>query len=334
MSTTSTDVAFGRGVIVPICTPLDSADQIDTASLRRLVDHLVAHGVHGIFALGTTGEFGFLTDAQRALVVETCAEHLAGRLPLLVGISDTASERAIAQAERLIPRGADAVVATAPFFAATAEPEIRTHFQRIKQAIGETPLFAYENPPRVNGRSIPAEAVLDLGADGTLAGLKDSSGDSAYLDRVLSGREERGLDGFRVLTGSETHALDGLRAGADGIVPGLGNVDPAGYVRLYDEWESAPHEAKQEQRRLCDLFNIVRIPTHTPMGGSSQALGAFKAALRQLGVLDDDRCAPPSVLLDDSDRAAVAKLLASFGPAPRSARDGDLSAGDGSRVHT
>src|SRR5690606_25107210 len=226
-TTTAAQDRIGTGVVIPLCTPLRSDGGIDSPSLRRHLDHLIDHGVDGVFALGTCGEFGFLTDEQRVEVVRTTVDQVAGRVPVLVGVSDTASERAAAQVRLLMGLGADAAVATAPFFAETGPAEIAAHFRRIKQELGELPLYGYENPPRVNGVSIPVETVLDLAADGTFAGFKDSSGDLDYLGALLAGRDERGLGHFRILSGSETLAAESLRAGADGLVPGLGNVDPA-----------------------------------------------------------------------------------------------------------
>jgi len=317
--TTATAYPFSAAVVIPVCTPLTPQNEIDALSLRRHLDHLIDSGVDGVFVLGTSGEFGFLTDRQRADVVREAVDHVDGRVPVLVGVSDTSSERAAEQVRMLMHlggRGADGAVATAPFFAATGQLEIAAHFRRIKQELGNLPLFGYENPSRVNGTSIPVGTVLELAADGTFAGFKDSSGDLAYLKAILAGRRERGLDGFLVLSGSETAAAAALRLGADGLVPGLGNVDPAGYVRLQAAAGVDDVTCDAEQQRLKELFAIVSIPTHLPMGGSSQALGAFKAAMRLLGLIDDDRCAPPSVLFDDDDRAQVAALVRAHGPAP------------------
>ena len=211
-------------------------------------------------------------------------------------------------------RGPDGAVATAPYFAATGSLEIAAHFRRIKQSLGDIPLFGYENPPRVNGASIPVEIVLDLAADGTFAGFKDSSGSQAYLEAIVAGRQDRGLHEFRVLSGSEGQAAAALRAGADGLVPGLGNVDPAGYVRLMATAGEHDDACDEEQDRLRSLFSIVSIPTHVPMGGSSRSLGAFKAAMRILGLIDEDRCAPPSVLFNEADRKQVEEILRLHGP--------------------
>lgn len=337
MNTSTAHRPFGTGVVIPVCTPLTRDDDVDVSSLRRHLDHLITLGVDGVFMLGTCGEFGFLTDIQRVEVVRTTVDHVDGRVPVLVGVSDTASERAVQQVELLMSfgdRGPDGAVATTPFFAATGTLEIAAHFRRIKQALGDLPLFGYENPPRVNGASIPVETVLELAADGTFAGFKDSSGDQAYLEAILAGRQEQGLHNFRVLSGSEVQATAALRAGADGLVPGLGNVDPAGYVRLMATAGKDEATADEEQERLRALFTIVSIQTHAPMGGSSRSLGAFKAAMRLLGLIDEDRCAPPSVLYDDADRAQVASILRAHGPARVEATAGSQEPGPREPGHT
>lgn len=304
------------GVVIPVCTPLSSdGTAVDDISLRRHLERLVSAGADGVFMLGTSGEFGFLTDEQRRQVLEVTVDRIDGRVPVLVGISDTATARAVTQAEMLIPLGADGVVATAPFFAATGPREIREHFHGIRRAIGQVPLFAYENPGRVNGESIPAELVIDLASDGTLQGVKDSSGDRSYLEALLRGRRQEGLDDFGILSGSEIDADWAVLAGADGLVPGLGNVDPRGYIDLLQFARGGyVDRSGAEQARLRRLFGIVSIPTSEPMGGSSRALGAFKAAMKMLGVIAHDACAPPSVRLGEEDRRRIEHILQEHGP--------------------
>lgn len=304
------------GVVIPVCTPLNGeGTAVDEGSLRRHLNRLGDAGVSGVFVLGTSGEFGFLTDAQRRQVVEVTADEVGGTLPVLVGISDTATARAVTQADMLIPLGADAVVATAPYFAASGPLEIGEHFRGIRRAIGEVPLFAYENPGRVNGHSIPADLALELAADGTIQGVKDSSGGHAYLEALLRGREREGLSSLSILSGSEVDADHAILSGADGLVPGLGNVDPHGYVHLMQLAQGGEvARARAEQERLRRLFAIVSIETEVPMGDSSRALGAFKAAMKMLGAIDHDPCAPPSVRLDDDDRSRIEQILVEHGP--------------------
>ncbi|WP_328753982.1 dihydrodipicolinate synthase family protein [Streptomyces sp. NBC_00269] len=310
-----------RGVVPPVCTPLDETGEVDTASLARLVEHLVAGGVHGLFALGSTSEVAYLTDEQRAVTLRTVVEAAAGRVPVLAGVIDTTTARVIAHARVAAELGADALVATAPFYTRTHPKEIAGHFRTLHASV-DLPLFAYDIPVAVHSK-LPASLVRELAEDGTLAGLKDSSGDEGGLRRViveLGGRDGR-TDGpapqFSVLTGSELTVDCALLAGADGVVPGIGNIDPAGYVRLYDaalagDWALAA----KEQERLVALFGMVDVGPEADMGRSSSALGSFKAALRLLGVIECGDTAFPQIQLGEESVAEVARHLRAAGLAP------------------
>ncbi|MCX4649119.1 dihydrodipicolinate synthase family protein [Streptomyces sp. NBC_01446] len=310
-----------RGVVPPVCTPLDETGEVDTASLARLVDHLVAGGVHGLFTLGSTSEVAYLTDEQRAVTLRTVVEAAAGRVPVLAGVIDTTTARVIAHARVAAELGADALVATAPFYTRTHPKEIAGHFRTLHASV-DLPLFAYDIPVAVHSK-LPASLVRELAEDGTLAGVKDSSGDEGGLRRLiveLGGRDGR-TDGpaprFSVLTGSELTVDCALLAGADGVVPGIGNVDPAGYVRLYDaalagDWALAA----KEQKRLIALFGMVDVGPEADMGRSSSALGSFKAALRLLGVIECGDTAFPQIQLGEESVAEVARHLRAAGLAP------------------
>lgn len=292
-----------RGVVPPVLTPLTPAGEVDTASLRRLLEHLLASGAHGLFLLGSSGEAAYLTDAQRRTVLETAVDAVAGRVPVLAGVIEATTPRVLERAADAVRAGADALVATAPFYARTHPAEIADHFRRVR-AGADRPLFAYDIPVAVHTK-LPRDALLGLAADATLAGLKDSSGDEGSLRRLLLALR-RTAPGFTVLTGSELTVDGALLAGADGVVPGLGNVDAAGYVRLYEaaraeDWKAA----RAEQDRLAALFALTEAGDPARMGANSSALGAFKAAAHLLGLLDCPATAAPQVPLDE---AAVARV--------------------------
>ncbi|MFC4328843.1 dihydrodipicolinate synthase family protein [Streptomyces andamanensis] len=310
-----------RGVVPPVCTPLDAQGDIDTGSLARLVEHLLDGGVHGLFALGSTSEVAYLTDEQRGAVLETVVNVVDGRVPVLAGVIDTTTPRVLDHARAAARLGADALVATAPFYTRTHPRETAAHFRRVRDRV-DLPLFAYDLPVSVHSKLSPA-LVLDLAADGTLAGVKDSSGDEGSLRRLLvalGGREGRAagpVPAFSVLTGSELTVDAALLAGADGVVPGLGNVDPAGYVRLHDAARAGDwSRAAAEQERLAALFAMVDAGPEDEMGRSSSALGAFKAALRLLGVIDHGDTAFPQIPLSASSVAAVDARLRAAGLTP------------------
>lgn len=301
------------GVVPPLCTPLTRAGDVDPGSLRALVERLIGAGVRGLFVLGSSGEAPYLDDGQRRTALGTVVAAADGRVPVLAGVIDTATARVLGHARTAAELGADALVATAPFYTRTHPAEIAGHFRRIRSATG-LPLFAYDIPAAVHTR-LPAGTVLELAVEGTLAGLKDSSGDDGALRRLLVKLRTAGLlDRFSVLTGSEL-AVDGaLLAGAHGVVPGLGNVDPDGYVRLYrhardGEWA----RAAAEQDRLAVLHALTETGSAADMGRNASAIGGFKAALHLLGVLACPATAAPQIPLDEAAVAAVRTLLEDAG---------------------
>ncbi|WEO97537.1 dihydrodipicolinate synthase family protein [Streptomyces sp. FXJ1.172] len=298
------------GVVPPVCTPLTPEREVDVPSLLRLVDHLVEAGVHGLFLLGSTSEAAFLTDRQRRLVVEAVVGHAGGRLPVIAGAIDMTTPRVLDHVTAVTAAGAQAVVVTAPFYARTHRAEIVHHYRRIAAA-SPVPVIAYDIPAAVHTK-LPADLVLGLAADGVLAGLKDSSGDLGAFREVVTGA--RAHPGFGVLTGSEVTVDCALALGADGAVPGLANVDPHGYVRLYrlgraGDWEGA----RGEQERLCALFGMTGAGAPARMGRSSSALGAFKAALHLRGIIDCPVTAEPQVPLSGEETEKVGKYLAAAG---------------------
>ncbi|MET8638830.1 dihydrodipicolinate synthase family protein [Streptomyces sp. NPDC004074] len=301
------------GVVPPVCTPLTPEREVDVSSLVRLVDHLVHGGVDALFVLGSSSEAAYLTDRQRRLVVETVVSHVAGRLPVLAGAIDMTTPRVLDHVADVTEAGADAVVVTAPFYTRTHPAEIARHYRLIADR-SPAPVVAYDIPVAVHSRLSP-ELVLELAADRTLAGLKDSSGDLAGFRTVVSGARTRpGLEGFAVLTGSELVMDSALALGAHGAVPGLANVDPEGYVRLYrlcraGDWDAA----RAEQERLCGLYGMVRVGDPARMGGGSSSLGAFKAALHLRGVIACPATAEPQVPLSEAETEQVAKFLAGAG---------------------
>ncbi|CBG73208.1 putative lysine biosynthesis protein [Streptomyces scabiei 87.22] len=298
------------GVVPPVCTPLTPDREVDVPSLTRLVDHLVAAGVDALFVLGSSSEAAFLTDAQRRRVVETVVGHVGGGLPVLAGAIDMTTPRVLDHVRAVTAAGAQAVVATAPFYTRTHPAEIARHF-RLLAAGSPVPVLAYDIPSAVHTK-LPADVVLELAAEGVIAGLKDSSGDLAAFRTVVTGaRTDPAISGFSVLTGSELVVDSALALGADGAVPGLANVDPAGYVRLDRLFRAGDRDgARAEQERLCALFGLTGVGSSARMGGGSSALGAFKAALHLRGVIACPATAEPQVPLSEAEVERVGAYLA------------------------
>ncbi|MFF4962540.1 dihydrodipicolinate synthase family protein [Streptomyces sp. NPDC001222] len=301
------------GVVPPVCTPLTPDREVDVPSLVRLVDHLLSAGVDALFVLGSSSEAAYLTDRRRRLVVETVVSHVSGRVPVLAGAIDMTTPRVLDHVAYAAAAGADAVVVTAPFYTRTHPTEVARHYRLVAER-SPVPVFAYDIPVSVHTKLSP-ELVLELAGEGTLAGLKDSSGDLAAFRAVVTGaRTHPGIRSFSVLTGSELVVDSALALGAHGAVPGLANVDPEGYVRLdrlcrAGDWAAA----RAEQERLCALFGMTGAGNPARMGGSSSGLGAFKAALFLRGVIACPATAEPQVALSEAETEQVGKYLAAAG---------------------
>ena len=296
------------GVVPPVCTPFTPDLEVDTRSLQRLIDFQLDGGVDGLFVLGSSSEVAFLPDRHRAVVVDTVLRHVAGQVPVLVGVIDMTTMRVLDHARRAVSAGCAGIVATAPFYARTHPTEVELHLRTIAEQC-DVPLYAYDLPVSVHTKLDPA-MLLRLAAEGVLAGLKDSTGDDAGLRDLLATRTDAGLTGFSVLTGSELTVDSALRMGADGVVPGLGNVDPQGYATLYRHARAGDWRlAAREQERLLRLMRIVHTGSPARMGRNSSALGAFKAALYLRGVIDCPVTAPPQIQLDDAEIDVVRHAL-------------------------
>jgi 4-hydroxy-tetrahydrodipicolinate synthase len=298
-----------HGVVPPVVTPLTLDHQVDFPSFAKVIEHLIAGGVHGLFVLGSTSEVVFHDQVERRKIIEFAVEKVNGRVPVLAGVIDPTTDRVIELARTAQSIGVNAVVATAPFYARTSAPETADHFRYLREAIG-VPVIAYDIPVCVHFK-LDRHTVVTLAREGTIAGLKDSSGDDGNFRFVLMDLADK--PEISLMTGSEIVCDSALAMGAHGIVPGLANVDPAGYVRLYDlcrkgDWAAA----RKEQERLCRLFEIVWLALGRTSAGSA-GVGAFKTAMRRLGVIATNQMERPQRALNESEAAAVDAILAKTG---------------------
>ncbi|KKB11332.1 glucose dehydrogenase [Devosia geojensis] len=293
------------GVVPPVVTPLTASFEVDYPSFTRVIDHLLDGGVHGLFVLGSTSEVVFHDQAARRRIVEHAISQVNGRVPVFVGVIDPTTDRVIGHAKAAQAAGADAVVVTAPFYTRTSQPEIVDHFRYIREAL-DVPVVAYDIPVCV-GTKLERNTTVTLAREGTIAGLKDSSGDDGNLRYVMA--DTAGLADFFAMTGSEIVVDSVLAMGAHGVVPGLGNVDPHGYVRLWNLCQAGDFAAaRKEQERLCRLFEMVRVSLPRTSPGSA-GVGAFKTAMRRLGVIDTNIMARPQRPLNDEEASVIEGIL-------------------------
>ncbi len=298
-----------QGVVPPVVTPYNADFSVDYPSYTRVLEHLIAGGCHGLFVLGSTSEVTFFDEATRRKILEHSVKVANGRVPVIAGVLDPGTDRVIGHAKVAQSIGVDAVVVTAPFYTITSQPEILEHFRTVRGAI-DVPVIAYDIPVCVHVK-LARQTVVTLAKEGVLAGLKDSSGDDGNFRYVLLDLADN--PDFFLMTGSEIVVDSVLQMGAHGVVPGLANVDPHGYVRLWDaakrgDWAAA----RKEQERLCRLFEIVWVAAGRVSGGAT-GVGGFKTAMRSLGIIDTNTMARPRQPLNDAEAKGVDEILRKVG---------------------
>jgi dihydrodipicolinate synthase/N-acetylneuraminate lyase len=291
-----------QGVVPPVPTPLTASGELDGGALVRIFDHLAAGGVDAAFILGSTGELASLSVARREEVIGGAVAAAAGRLPVLVGIADTCMEDSLRLARLAGEVGAAAVVVAAPYYYDLSPDELRRYFCHLLSRL-ESPVMVY-NMPWLTGHDLDEgtlRAVMDFPH---LIGFKDSSGDLAYLERLLGIAASR--PEVAVLVGNESLYLDGLRLGAHGVVGGGSNIHPVLFRRLLVAFR-AGDEATAEacQRRINELGGRIFGLTGRP----TSVFVTIKAALSCLG-LCEPHVAPPLTCCTPSQLETLRGLLA------------------------
>ena len=237
-----------RGILPPLVTPLWDNDTLDYEGLEKLIEHTIAGGVHGLFILGTTGEFPGLSHKLRLELIEQACRIVNRRIPLLVGISDTSFTETIAMAHRAEQSGAEALVVTLPYYFPISQKEILGYLESVVKAIS-LPLFIY-NMPGHTKLMFDVETVKAASEIPQIIGMKDSSSDLAYFKRVKFAVRDR--KDFILLVGPEEFMSEFVLMGGDGGLNGGANMFPKLYVDLYNASVSRDFEKINAlQARLC-----------------------------------------------------------------------------------
>jgi 4-hydroxy-tetrahydrodipicolinate synthase len=260
-----------RGIIPPVVTPMTPDQELDLPALQRHIDFMLARGVHGIFVLGTTGEFYALQEWEKQRVVADAIAHVATRSPVFVGTGAETTREVVRLTQMAEREGAAGVSVITPYFIKPNQNELADHFRRVAEST-KLPVVLYNNPATCGGLSIEPETVARLAELPNIVGIKDSSGDLQNTIEIL---RQTPRETFSVLNGRDTLILAALQAGAQGAIPAACNIAPDLCVGVYESFVHGEIEAAREfQARL----HPVRMAMSLGTGNS-----AVKEALALLG---------------------------------------------------
>jgi dihydrodipicolinate synthase/N-acetylneuraminate lyase len=282
-------------------TPLAGQDVLDVEGLERLVEHLLAGGVHGLFLLGTTGEGPSLSYKVRMELIERVSAQVNGRVPILVGITDTSFAESIDLAQCACDEGASAVVLAAPYYFPARQEDLLRYVQHIVAQL-PLPVFLY-NMPSHTKLAFELDTVKQAMQIPNVIGMKDSSGLFVYFQAVQQAIQQR--PDFTLLVGPEEMLGATVLFGGHGGVPGGGNLFPRLYVELF---EAATAGDLETVRRLHAQTIRISTKLYTVGNYGTGITRAIKSALSSLGICSPTM-AEPFQALDTAERHRVRQVL-------------------------
>lgn len=284
-------------------TPLLANGDLDSKGLHKLIEHILAGGVHGIFLLGTTGEGPSLThNLRKQLVTEACA-IINKRVPVLVCISDTSFDESLELAKHAQQSGADVLVVAPPYYFPISQREMQIYLEQLVPKL-LLPFLIYNMPSctKLNFSLETIKRAKELGA----IGIKDSSGDLSYLRSILS--EFSSEENFSIVTGTEMHLPEAIRKGGHGTVAGGANFFPKLFVDFYEaslanDTEKLAHLLKKVSYIGQTIYNVGK--------QESRFVKGTKCALAVMGICED-YTALPLRPFDAKDRAKIKTYVDEF----------------------
>jgi 4-hydroxy-tetrahydrodipicolinate synthase len=290
------------GVVPPVVTPLAGRDELDYEGLERLLRRIVDAGCHGVFVLGSTGEAQALSYRLRKEMVRETCRIIGNRVPVLVGITDTSLVESIQFGEFCIGAGAAGLVAAPPYYFRMSQKDLLRHAECLANELPR-PLFLY-NIPSLTKLAWEAETVAEAAQIPGIAGLKDSSADLIYLQRVL--RLTASRPDFSVLVGPEEILGQAMMLGAHGGVCGGANFAPSLYVQL---WSAA--RQKRYDEVICLSRKVMELSEALYRVGdpSTSYSRGVKFALEAEGICSG-LPAPPLAPFTEAEKALIRDWLA------------------------
>ena len=239
-------------------TPITADGKINVEALRKLTNYLIAGGVHGLFSVGTQGEFYALTFEEKKRIIEVVVEETRGRVPVYAGTGAITTREAVALTKMAESAGASAVSVITPYFIRPSEAELLQFYTTIAKST-KLPVLLYNNPART-GVNISADFVVRASKVENIVGIKDSSGDLSLTAEYI----RRTGEGFSVLAGRDTLIYGTLCYGGTGAIAATGNVAPKVVVEIYEAFMAGDMKRSLDaQFRLAPLrlaFDLGTFP--------------------------------------------------------------------------
>lgn len=276
------------GTGVAIVTPFAKDLSVDFGALAKLLDHIINNGINYIVTLGTTGETPVLSAVEKKEIINFTEKHIAGRVPMVLGIGGNDTASVINDIKNYPLSGATAILSASPYYNKPSQEGLFQHYRALAEA-SPLPIILYNVPGRT-GRNMDVHTTLRLATEvENIAGIKEASGDMQQCMEILKNRP----DNFLVVSGDDALALPQMACGMDGVISVAANCFPKEFsemmqlcidgnfpaaVKINDKLMSAynllfaennPAGAKAFLHEMEIIENIMRLPV-VPLSGNLQ----------------------------------------------------------------
>ena len=255
-------------VFCPMITPTDGDGRVAENPLRKLVRRLLQNGIQGLVVMGSSGELQAISDDEKKKTLQIVVDETDGKVPVVMGGGDTEVSRAVKNIKMAQQEGADAVLAVPPYYFYLSQEGVKNYFMELAQT--GVPILLY-NIPQFTKNIIEPDTVLALSRVDGIVGIKDSSRDVEYIQKVVFNCE--GNDTFRVFIGTEGLLLAGLAIGVRGIIGVTPNIAPSWNLELVEAYQNGDFiKAREVQQKIGKLLDALR-------------MGVFPAGLKAAAAL-------------------------------------------------
>lgn len=282
-----------EGIITPIVTPFkrNVSQEINYEATKELIDHLISHGVNGIFILGSNGEFHVIDEDEKIEFTKKVVEFVDKRVPVYVGTGACSTRATIRLSKAVEAAGADALSVITPYFLKPTDENLYNHYKEIAESVN-IPIMLY-NIPKATGCPLNPELVERLADIPNIKGIKDSSGD---VDNLKAYAEIAKRKDINLLVGSDSKISIAYDLGATGAVAGTSNVIVDTLVGLDKALRSGETElAEKLQKDIDVLRGVLKLGTvpsvmkrATELAGIAE-IGPARKPVQELSAEDDEK---------------------------------------------
>ena len=284
-------------------TPLNTDGSLDDKGLKKLIEHLIIGGVHGIFLLGTNGEAPSLSYELRKELISKACEYIHGRVPVLVGITDTSFNGSLEIAAHSKEAGANAVVVAPPYYLPISQEEMIDYLEQLIPQLS-LPVMMY-NMPSCTKLHLSLDTVKKAKELGAI-GIKDSSGDMSYFYSLIEAFKE--TPDFSIIVGTEMFLPETILHGGHGAVAGGANFLPELFVDLYN---ASVANNLEDIKILRNKVAFVNRTIYCVGKNASRITKGIKCALSVMDICED-HMALPLRKFENRERQKVKEFLDQF----------------------